>query len=249
MLSKRLGWLIMESPAAVLFAAFFMSGSAPHGLPSFVFLGMWEAHYLHRAFIYPFGIADGRKKIPALVVLMGFVFNAGNAYFNGRYLFTLSGGYPQTWLVDPRFITGLGMFIIGYIINRWADGVLFHLRKSGESGYQIPIGGLFDRVSCPNYFGEIVLSGWMGDRHLVAAWPFLCYLDHCQPGAASARSPRLVPDELSGVPKRTQSLDPWSMVNEPETNLRNRQPRGQSQWPAFTGQSLTEARQHDAKED
>jgi len=63
----RLGWLVMESPSALLFAWLFLLGDAPKSLPLFVFLGMWEAHYFHRAFIYPFSIADGRKFMPVLV--------------------------------------------------------------------------------------------------------------------------------------------------------------------------------------
>jgi hypothetical protein len=164
--SHRIGWMVMESPAAVVFAAFFLLGSAPHNLTSFIFLGMWEAHYLQRAFIYPFRLADGRKTMPVLIPLMSFVFNAGNAYINGRYLFSLSGGYPLTWLADPRFIAGLGLFVAGYATNRWADRILFRLRKTGVSGYKIPFWGLFEWVSCPNYLGEIIeWTGWA-----IATW-------------------------------------------------------------------------------
>jgi protein-S-isoprenylcysteine O-methyltransferase Ste14 len=97
---------------------------------------------------------------------MGFVYNAGNAYINARHLFYLSGGYPQTWLADPRFITGFGLFIAGYATNRWADRALLRLRTSGETGYKIPYGGLFDWVSCPNYLGEII--EWVG--WAIATW-------------------------------------------------------------------------------
>lgn len=36
------------------------------------------------------------------------------------------------------------MFVVGYATNRWADAALLRLRRSGESGYEIPFGGLFD---------------------------------------------------------------------------------------------------------
>jgi 3-oxo-5-alpha-steroid 4-dehydrogenase 1 len=156
-----LGWLLMEAPAAVLFTFYFLSGSAPKTLPLFAFLAMWEAHYIHRGFIYPLDRSNSRERMPLLVVLMGLAFNAGNTYINGRYLFTLSGGYPDSWLRDPRFILGLLIFIAGYWINRWADRVLQHLRRPGETGYQIPYGGLYRWISCPNYFGEILIwTGW-----------------------------------------------------------------------------------------
>jgi len=80
---------------------------------------------------------------------------------NGRFLFTFSGGYPDSWLADPRFILGVIAFIAGFIINRWADRVLRKLRQPGESGYRIPQGGLYRWISCPNYFGEIIeWAGW-----------------------------------------------------------------------------------------
>ena len=164
--SNRLGWLIMEAPAAVVFAVLFLIGTASRSLTAFVFLGMWEVHYLQRAFIYPFYIADRRKMMPVLIPLMGFIFNASNAYLNGRYLFFLSGGYPFSWLADPRFITGLVLFVAGYSTNRWADRALFSLRTSGEIGYKIPYGGLFGWVSCPNYLGEII--EWVG--WAIATW-------------------------------------------------------------------------------
>ena len=79
---SRWGWLAMETPAAVLFAVYFVVGSAPKNLASFVFLALWEAHYVHRAFIYPFSLSDGRKRMPLLVTLLAVVFNVGNTYTN-----------------------------------------------------------------------------------------------------------------------------------------------------------------------
>lgn len=161
-----LGWLIMEAPAALLFAVYFLIGNAEKSLTLFAFLGMWEAHYIHRAFIYPFSLSDGRKKMPLLVMFMGFFFNVVNTYINGRFLFTLSGGYPNSWLADPRFILGFLVFIAGFIINRWADRILQGLRKAHETGYKIPFGGLYGWISCPNYFGEII--EWIG--WAIATW-------------------------------------------------------------------------------
>ncbi len=156
-----LGWLIMESPAALLFALYFLLGSSPKTLVLIAFFLMWEAHYIHRAFIYPFSLSDGKKKMPLLVTFMAIFFNVANTYINGRYLFTLSGGYPNSWLVDPRFVLGFTLFVAGYIINRWADHTLGSLRKPGETGYLVPNGGLYRWISCPNYLGEMIeWAGW-----------------------------------------------------------------------------------------
>jgi steroid 5-alpha reductase family enzyme len=61
---------------------------------------------------------------------------------------------------DPRFIVGILIYVIGYVINKHADLKLRSLRKTGNSEYSIPSGGLFECISCPNYFGEML--EWLG---------------------------------------------------------------------------------------
>jgi len=92
---------------------------------------------------------------------MAITFNLMNAFLNGRYVFTLSTQYTTHWLVDPRFICGIALFVIGYLINRSSDSILRNLRAPGETGYKIPQTGLYRWISSPNYFGEIIVwSGW-----------------------------------------------------------------------------------------
>jgi 3-oxo-5-alpha-steroid 4-dehydrogenase 1 len=165
-ISSRTGWIIMEAPASLLMGLCFLISARQPTLPDIVFFILWEVHYIHRAFVYPFQIRNGTKPMPLMVISMGFLFNGVNAYLNGRYVFTLSGGYPLTWLEDPRFITGVILFIIGYIINRQSDQILRNLRKPGESGYRIAYKGLYRWVSSPNYLGEIVI--WLG--WAIATW-------------------------------------------------------------------------------
>ena len=165
-IGDKLGWIVMEAPSPILFAALFVLGIKSISITAIAFLVLWEAHYIHRAFIYPFSRRTGASGMAVAVVGLGFLFNVGNAYLNGRYLFTLSGGYSNGWLVTPQFICGTALFVTGFIINRKADDDLRHLRKPGESGYKIPDGGLYRWISCPNYFGEIVT--WVG--WAVATW-------------------------------------------------------------------------------
>ena len=54
------------------------------------------------------------------------------------------------WL---RFFIGLVVFLGGIGVNILSDRVLMALKKEGK-GYRVPRGGLFELVSCPNYFGE-----------------------------------------------------------------------------------------------
>jgi 3-oxo-5-alpha-steroid 4-dehydrogenase 1 len=165
-LDNRLGWIVMEAPAPLVFAVYFMMGEHRNTLTALVFLVMWETHYIHRSFIYPFGLRSEGKRMPLVIAGMGFLFNALNGYLNGRWLFTFSGGYPNAWLLEPRFVVGLVLFAVGFIINRHADRILRHMRENGESGYAVPQGGMYRWISCPNYFGEII--EWIG--WAIATW-------------------------------------------------------------------------------
>lgn len=165
-IDSRLGWLIMEAPSPLLFAVYFVLGRATLTVPMVILFLLWELHYFHRAFMYPFSINTSRSRMAVLVVAMGILFNTGNTYLNGRYLFYFSGGYADSWLTDPRFLGGAALFVVGYVMNRQADRTLQALRRPGESGYKVPHGGLYNWVSCPNYLGEMTIwAGWA-----VATW-------------------------------------------------------------------------------
>ena len=159
-MGNRMAWIVMEAPAPLVFALLFVLGKHRDTMTAWAFLLMWEAHYIHRSFIYPFRLRSAGKRMPVAVASMALLFNTGNGYLNGRYLFTLSGGYPDAWLTDARFLAGLSLFLAGYVINRYADRTLRGLRQPGESGYASPWGGLYRWISCPNYFGEII--EWFG---------------------------------------------------------------------------------------
>lgn len=165
-INSKLGWMIMESTAPAVFLLCFISGPKSGSIAAIMFLAMWELHYLHRAFIFPFSLRGKARRMTLAVIGMGLLFNTMNAYLNGRYVFNFSGGYQADWLVGPRFITGAAIFIAGFIINRQSDWTLRNLRRGQDSGYRIPYGGLYRWVSCPNYFGEILI--WVG--WAIATW-------------------------------------------------------------------------------
>ena len=168
-LPAKWGWLIMESPAMLIFGLLFALGNSPKSIPLILFLCLWEAHYIHRSLIYPFMISDGRKTMPIAIISFGVLFNGANAYFNGNHLYnhaSTAGSYPIIWLNSPQMTLGVILFIGGFIINRWADRVLQQLREPGESRYKLPFGGLYEYISCPNYLGEII--EWMG--WAIATW-------------------------------------------------------------------------------
>lgn len=166
-INNRIAWVVQEMPAFLMMFVYCLIAERPLTAATVAFLCLWQAHFIQRTFIYPFTLRGG-KPVPLVTVLSAISFYLANTYVQGRWLFTLSPEdmYTSAWLADPRFISGTVLFIIGYVINRHSDYILRSLRKPGESGYNIPHGGLFTYVTCPNYLGEIIIwAGWA-----VATW-------------------------------------------------------------------------------
>ena len=157
----RLSWVIMEILSPVLVFYFFITGELTTEPVILIFLLLWEIHYIQRTFIYPALMRSGSSPMPLAMLFFGIGFNSINAWFNGRWVFHLSTMYDTSWLTDLRFISGIVVFITGFIINLHSDAVLRKLRRPGESGYGIPRGGLYHWISNPNYLGEILeWGGW-----------------------------------------------------------------------------------------
>lgn len=172
-LRSQFAWVLMETPAALVFAIFYFIGPNHFTLPSIFFFCIWEFHYLYRAFLYPWFIRKSVKSMPISVVLMGITFNLCNGYLNGRYLFTYANQYTAAWLLDPRFIAGVALFMLGIVINRQADNTLRKLRIPGDTSYHIPQGGLYEWISSPNYLGEIIQ--WLGWALATWSWVGLAF--------------------------------------------------------------------------
>jgi steroid 5-alpha-reductase/3-oxo-5-alpha-steroid 4-dehydrogenase 1 len=159
-LANRTGWILMESPAVLLFGGVYLAGDHRAELAPLVLLALWQLHYVQRTFVFPFRLRTAGKRMPLVIVAIAVVFNSLNAYVNARWISHL-GHYPDGWLVDPRLLGGAALFVTGWLINLHADTVLLRLRAPGETGYKIPRGGLYERISCPNYFGELLeWCGW-----------------------------------------------------------------------------------------
>lgn len=156
----RLGWILMESPAVLAWLGIYLAGPKRTGLTPLVLLGLWQLHYVHRTFIFPFRMRGAGRPMPLVIALSGAFFNCVNAYVNARWVSAL-GDYPDAWLSSPWFLTGAALFAAGMAINLHADTVLLNLRAPGETGYKIPQGGLYRFVTCPNYLGELLeWTGW-----------------------------------------------------------------------------------------
>ena len=147
-ISSKWGWIIMECPTVIVFVVLFAISDRKIELVPIVLLVLWLLHYVQRDLIFPFFLRTN-KRMPLLIMFFGMIFNTSNTYLQARWIFHfaketgLGPQYVPGWLVDPRFIAGVIIFIIGYIINRHSDIVLRDLRKPGEKGYKIPFGGMY----------------------------------------------------------------------------------------------------------
>jgi 3-oxo-5-alpha-steroid 4-dehydrogenase 1 len=68
--------------------------------------------------------------------------------------------FPQHWYRHSQFLAGVLLFLVGAVINLRADATLRRLRALSSIKRTIPRGGLFEYISAPHFFGEIV--EWTG---------------------------------------------------------------------------------------
>lgn len=207
-LPDRLGWFLMESPALFFFAWLYARGPRAADAAPLALFGLWALHYGQRTLVYPLRLQSAGKRMPALIALLGASFNVLNASVNAPWLSAL-GSYPDAWLRDPRFLCGAALFLAGFAVNLDADRRLFALRKGGAGGYQVPRGGLYEVVSCPNYLGELLeWTGWAVATWSLAGLAFALY-------TAANLVPRALAHHawyratFAGYPSGRRAILPW----------------------------------------
>lgn len=174
-LPNHWGWFWMELPALLVFPLMVVLGPREQSPLTWLLVGMWTLHYINRTLIFPFRLRTSGKRMPVLIVLSAVLFNAVSGGLNGWWLGHIAP--PDRPFPDALAVVGVLLFALGMGINRWADARLIALRAEGP-GYRIPRGGLFDRISCPNHFGEIVewagfaLAAWSLPALSFAVWTF-----------------------------------------------------------------------------
>ena len=182
LLSKRIGWLIMESPAVItIFILWCISDIGIVGLVTgrisitlflsvAFFIFIWEFHYIYRTFIVTYLSNDESNKFRLYVPLMGVVFNIINGYINGWYLFfknpfqnqkaLIASGNIVSFFTSISSIVGILLFFIGFYIHVQSDRELRRVKKNNHRKYGIPHRFLHKYIASPNYLGEIIQ--WWG---------------------------------------------------------------------------------------
>ena len=169
LINYRIGWFIQEIISPISFSYFFLTGSTGKSFTIWVLFSIWIFHYINRSIIFPLKIKNG-SKIPIPIILSAISFNIINGFINGYHL----GNYAffdNEYIYSIKFIIGILIFIIGLVINLHSDQILINI-KNKNIGYQIPKGGLYKFISCPNYLGEIL--EWVG--FAIIAWSFPAFL-------------------------------------------------------------------------
>ena len=171
MISNHWGWFWMELPAFIIMPTIAILGPSDKTETAWLLISLWTYHYFFRTLIFPFRLKTKGKKMPLIIVLSALFFNGINGLLNGYYI-----GYifeDQEPLFSLHIIAGIMLFLTGLIINRSSDKLLISLRKK-QAGYLIPKSGLFEYISCPNHFGEII--EWLGFALIAWNLPALSFL-------------------------------------------------------------------------
>ena len=158
-MDARWGWIIMESPSVFLIGGLCIFFRENLTLVSLIFVLIYIFHYFHRTLIWPFIAEMDAKKMPVFVAFLAFVFNIFNVLFQCTWILFIAN-YENSWLTSFPFILGILIFVTGFYINVRSDYMLINLRKTKGPGYHIPRGFLYEKISAPNYFGEML--EWLG---------------------------------------------------------------------------------------
>ena len=178
-IDNRLGWMLMEAPVFVAMLLLWWHSDRREDGIRLVFLLLFELHYFHRAFVFPW-LMRGRSKMPLSIIGTAVLFNTLNAYMQGGWLFYVSpvDYYSADWLTSVPFLVGTALFLLGMGVNIHSDRIIRNLRKPGDTAHYLPRGGMFRWVTSANYFGELVewtgfaILTWSVSGAVFALWTF-----------------------------------------------------------------------------
>ena len=96
---------------------------------------------------------------------MGWLVTSLHGYLHAAFFTRYGPHYDTSWLVDPRFLVGMPIYLASLALNLHSDAILRGLRSreevaAGVRTYRVPRGGLFRWVTSPSYLTE--LTGWAG---------------------------------------------------------------------------------------
>ena len=166
-LNPKLGWWLMETPATVVFAIFYLTGPHRFDTTPLVLAAIWLLHYSNRGWFFPLSIRQmpgKRGSFNISVLIAGMVITSLHGYLNGSFFsHDYRRQYGTEWLTDPRFLLGLIVYLGGFTLLVWSESIVRNLRDKNNPGaaeYKIPYGGGFRFITSPAYLGELI--AWAG---------------------------------------------------------------------------------------
>jgi 3-oxo-5-alpha-steroid 4-dehydrogenase 1 len=173
-INNRAGWVIMEVPVVIVFAAYWLASDRTFAATPLAFFLIFNLHYLQRTFVFPL-LIRGDDQMPWSIIVFGILFNTANAVMQGTWIFFLAPDdqYVAAWLTSPQFIIGVAIFLAGFAINLHSDHIIRNLRRPGDTAFHIPRGGMFEYVTSANYLGE--LTEWVGWAIMTWSWAGLVF--------------------------------------------------------------------------
>jgi len=215
-----IGWIVTECPTLIapVYAYIHAKPELARNPYILFFVAIFVLHYVNRTVIYPLRLSSNPAKATPMSIIIpitGFGFQVANCYLIFEYLFQKADpNFYKGWVYDARFLVGLVVFFTGFAINLQSDGILRSLKKkstNNKSGnkYSIPRGGMFEYVSCANYFGEFfewvgfAIVTWSIPGLLLAEWTFV----NLAPRALQAH--KWYKDTFKDYPKNRRAILPF----------------------------------------
>lgn len=205
-MDNRWAWFIMEFPALVMCPLFVFLGPGEKSDLTWLLVGLWSIHYLNRTLVFPFRLRTAGKKMPLAIVFSALFFNGMNGFLNGYFLGFLAPEVES--LLTVNVVIGLVIFFAGMTINHITDTKLIGLRKE-QKGYQVPRKWLFEVISCPNHFGEII--EWIGFAIIAWSLPALTFAiwTFCNLVPRALNHHDWYQERFADYPKKRKAIIPW----------------------------------------
>ena len=199
-IDNRLGWILMEAPVFVAMALLWWFSDRRTDTVRLIFFGLFQLHYLNRAFIYPLLIRTP-SPMPIGIITMGVVFNVLNACMQGGWIFYFS---------RPTAIRSSGSLrhsssSVHFFSSRGWPSISTPTTSSGicanreTTNHYLPRGGFFPLC----YFGQLFRRDRRVDRirhpYLVAVGGSLRNMDLCQSGTPSQHHLGIVTGRCSAM--------------------------------------------------
>lgn len=208
-LPTRIGMLIIYGlpllTAVVCYNAMFRPDSAYHVVLFAAFVAHFGKRVVEVLFVHRYSKPMG----PGTALLIGGLYSyfAVSAHFQQNiFLSPLEG---DTMPLLPLLFGGF-IFLLGQAMNLYHHLLLRNLRKTGDTGYAVPQGGLFGYVTCPHYFFEIL--AWIGyaimARHL-SIWGIVIIIAAYLAGRARQTREWYL-EQVPGYPEERKALVPFT---------------------------------------